>query len=137
MVDLVWFSAQALYFLKEAKASDFFFMRYTALNLPESVGGGREGISHHLPSQTRFTDGVWLGRGGDFEASNQLLSDHLLEDRVAGVAEATMPEFQVHGKSGRRGEVGCLWDGDGGALQVGDIGRVDLGLKHGVPITHE
>jgi hypothetical protein len=77
------------------------------------MGGGGEGVSHHLASQTGFTDGVWLGGGGDLEASDQVLSDHLLEDRKAGMAEATMPEFQVHGKCGGGGEVGCLRDGDG------------------------
>src|ERR1700733_8214555 len=36
MMHPVLFSAQALNFLKLEKASDFFFIRYTPLNLPES-----------------------------------------------------------------------------------------------------
>ena len=48
-----------------------------------------------------------------------------------------MPEFQVHGKCGRRGEVGSLRDGDGGALEIGNGGRVHLGNKVGVAISLE
>ena len=59
-------------------------------------GGGGEGVSHHLAGKTRFTDGVWLGGRGDPEASDQVLIDHLPEDREARVTEATMPELQVH-----------------------------------------
>ena len=70
-----------------------------------AMGGGGEWVSHHLASQTGFTDGVRLGGRGDFEASDQVIFDHLLEDRVAWVAEAPMPELQVHGKGGGRGEV--------------------------------
>jgi hypothetical protein len=70
--------------------------------------GGGEGVSNHLASQTGFTDGIRLGRGGDLETSDQVVSDHLLENRVAGVAEALVPEGEIHGKSGGRREVGCL-----------------------------
>ena len=48
-----------------------------------------------------------------------------------------MPKGEVHGKGGGRGEVGCFWDGDGGALEVGSGGVVDLGLKHDLVIKHE
>jgi len=54
------------------------------------------GICHHLASQTGLTDGVRLGGGGDFETSDKVVPDHPLEDRVAWVTEAMMPEFQVH-----------------------------------------
>jgi len=78
------------------------------------MGRGGEGISHHLASQIGLTDGVWLGGRGDLETSDQVLSGHLLEDRIAWMAEAPMPEFQIHRKSGGRGQIGCLRDGDGG-----------------------
>jgi hypothetical protein len=98
------------------------------------MGGGGEGISHHLASQTGLTDGIRLGGRGDLETSDQVVSDHLLEDRIAGVAEATMPKIQVHGKSGGRGEVGSLWDGDGGALEISHSRWIGLGNKEGVSI---
>jgi len=100
-------------------------------------GGGGEGVSHHLGSKTRFADGVWLGGRGDHEASDQVLIDHLPEDREAGVTESTMPELQVHRKCGGGGKVGCLRDGNGCALQIGDSGGVDLGLKHRFAIKSE
>ena len=34
------------------------------------MGGGREGVSHHLASQTGLTDRVRLGGGGDLETSD-------------------------------------------------------------------
>jgi hypothetical protein len=91
--------------------------------------GGGERISCHLASQTGFTDRVWLGGRSDLETSDQVVPDHPLEDRVARMAEATMPEFQVHEKGGGRGEAGSLWDGDGGTLKIGNGGRVHPGLK--------
>jgi hypothetical protein len=48
-----------------------------------------------------------------------------------------MPEREIHGKSGGRGEVGCLRDGNGGALKIGNGGGVDLGFKHGAAIVVE
>ena len=104
--------------------------------LGRSMGGGRKGVSHHLASQTRFADGVWFGGGSDFEASDKVLSDHLLENRVAGVAEATMPEVQVHGKCGG-GEICCFWDGNGGAFKVCSGGIVNLGNEEGIAVPLE
>jgi len=101
------------------------------------TGGGGEGISHHLASQTGLTDRVWLGGRGDLETSDQVLSDHLLEDRVAGMAEVPIPEFQIHRKSGGRGEINCLRDGDGGVLQVDNGRGVHLGLKHDLTTKSE
>ena len=53
------------------------------------------------------------------------------------MAEALVPEGQIHGEGGGRGEVGSLWDGDGGGLEVGNGGGVDLGLEHGAAIEVE
>ena len=71
-----------------------------------SDGRRWKGVSHHLASKAGFTDGVWFGSGGDLEASDQVIFDHLPEDRVTWVTEVTMPEFQVHWKSGGGREVG-------------------------------
>ena len=94
------------------------------------MGGGGEGISYHLASQTGLTDGIRLGRRGDLGTSNQVVLDHLFEDRIAGVTEVLMPEGEIHGKGGGRRKVGCLWDEDGGALKIGSGGGIHLGLKH-------
>ena len=61
------------------------------------MGGGVEGVSHHLASHAGFTDWVRLRVGDNLEASDQVLSDHLPERRVTWVTKSTMPEFQVHG----------------------------------------
>jgi hypothetical protein len=98
---------------------------------------GGKGVSHHLASQTGLTDGVRLGGRGDFETSDQVVFDHLPQDRVAGMAEALVPEGEIHGEGGGRGEVCCLWDGDGGALEVGNGRGVHLGLKHDLVIKFE
>ena len=101
------------------------------------MGRGGEGISHHLASQIGLTDGVWLGGRGDLETSDQVLSGHLLEDRIAWMAEAPMPEFQIHRKSGGRGQIGCLRDRDSGALEVGSVGGAGLSNEEGGAILVE
>ena len=87
------------------------------------MGRGGKGISHDLASQPGLTDRIRLGGGGDGETSNQVVSDHLLEDRIA--ARGTDPW-----EGGGRGEVGSLWDEDGGALEVGNGGGVDLAMEN-------
>ena len=48
-----------------------------------------------------------------------------------------MPEFKIHGKSGGRGEVGCLRNGDGVALEIGNCMGVDVGSKEDATSSDE
>ena len=50
------------------------------------------------------------------------------------MAEALVPEGEIHGESCGRREVGSLWNGYSSALEVGNGGRVHLGLKYGLAI---
>ena len=53
------------------------------------------------------------------------------------MAEALVPEGEVYRNGGRGGEIGCLWDRDGGALEIGNGGGVHLSLKHGLATKSE
>jgi len=103
------------------------------------MGGGGEGIRHHLASQAELTDRIRCRGRGDLETSDQVLFDHPPENRV--VARLVVPQPMTMGCHMRGCSCVCIPQsisrgiqrGGEGTTCRGGRGRVALGLE----LTHK